>query len=70
MKHNISPYPEGVKVNTAGHVFDNGKYLGYVDRVLNWGTDFLSRVERDAKLNKFFSTKTEAVLYILSTNKP
>lgn len=62
MKHSISPYPENVTVNKAGQVFLNGKYLGYVDKVNNWGTDFLARPEH--KPNKFFTTKTEATRYI------
>jgi hypothetical protein len=67
MRNNISPYPENVKVNGAGQVFKDGKYLGYVDNVKNWGTDYLARPEIGK--NKFFRTKTEATFYILDENK-
>jgi hypothetical protein len=66
MKNNLHPYPEGTKVNAAGQVFLHGKYLGYVDRVQNWGADFLARPENGR--NKFFTTKSQAALYILTTS--
>jgi hypothetical protein len=58
-------YPKGAKVNKNGQVFLHGKYLGFVDHVLNWGTDFLARPEWVTGRNKFFKTKREAALYIL-----
>lgn len=65
MKHSISPYPSDVRVNAAGHVFKAGKYIGYVDKVDNWGANHLARCE-NGKPNKFFSTRTEAVLYMIA----
>ena len=62
--NSISPYPEGVAVSKSGQVFLQGKYLGYVDKVPNWGCDFLARPEPGP--NKFFTTQTEAVRYLLS----
>lgn len=69
MRHSISPYPANVKVNGASQVFKDGKYLGYVDKVQNWGTDFLARPEIGQD-NAFFKTKTEAVLYLIQYRKP
>lgn len=63
MKHSITPYPDNVRVNQAGQVFLDGKYLGYVDKVQNWGCDYLARPE--TKPNRFFKTRTEAVEYII-----
>lgn len=59
----LSPYPANVGVR-GDNVFVSGKYVGYVDRVKNWGTDFLARPQQGE--NKFFPTKTEAVLYLSS----
>lgn len=64
MKHSISPYPENVRVNKAGQVFRDGKYLGWVDTVENWGKSFRALPEKGD--NAFFRTRTEAVKYILS----
>ena len=60
----ISPYPTNVKVNSARQVFRDGKYLGYIDKVENWGTDFLARPESGQ--NKFFKKQSDAVFYLLS----
>lgn len=65
MKHSISPYPPNVRVSQPGHVFRSGQYLGYVDKVQNWGHDHLARSERGLP-NKFFRTRTEAVNYLLT----
>ncbi len=65
MKHSISPYPANVVVNAAKQVFRDGKYLGYVDVVPNWGTNFLARPEAGLSFNKFFATQTEAIKHIL-----
>ena len=46
----------------------DGRYLGYIDKVQNWGTDFLARPESGIN-NAFFATKTEAVKYLYE-NKP
>lgn len=56
-----------MKVNTARQVFLDGKYLGYVDKVENWGANFLARPESGG--NKFFASQTEAVLHILAATK-
>jgi hypothetical protein len=63
----ISPYPANVRIK-GDQVFRDEKYLGYVDRVQNWGTDFLARPEQGG--NKFFRTKTEAVFHILKGGQP
>ncbi len=60
----ISPYPANVTVK-GDNVFKDGKYLGYVDRVQNWGTDFLARPEDARRPNQFFNTKTRAVNYLI-----
>lgn len=62
--NNISPYPEHVVIK-GDRVFNNGRYVGYIDKISNWGTDFLARSEYpEEKPNKFFPTKTEAVKYL------
>ncbi len=61
-RHSISPYPPHITVK-GNNVFSHGKYVGYVDKVQNWGTDFLARPIKGYD-NAFFSTKTEAVLYL------
>lgn len=66
MKNSLSPYPINVRVNGARQVFRDGKYLGYVDKVKNWGRDYLARPEIEGN-NAFFATQTEAVNHILST---
>lgn len=67
MKNNISPYPPNVLMR-ANNVFLDEKYMGFVEKVQNWGKDFLARPESSQinKPNKFFETKTEAVKYIIS----
>ncbi len=61
-RNSISPYPPYIVVE-GDKVFSHGKYRGYVDKINNWGTDFLARCE-DGKPNQFFATKTLAVFYI------
>ena len=61
-KHSISPYPEYIKVS-GDNVFVRGKFVGYVDRIKNWGDDFLARSETGLP-NKYFNTKTKAVFYL------
>ncbi len=75
-RNSISPYPPDVSVDKAGQVFRDdaaGKpvYLGYVDKVANWGTDYLARPHTSGgraltASNRFFKTRTEAVRHILS----
>lgn len=65
-RRDISPYPANVRIK-GDQVFRDGKYLGCVDRVQNWGTDFLARPEVGG--NKFFATKTEAVFHILGATQ-
>lgn len=68
MRHSISPYQSNVKISGC-NVFLNGKYLGYVDKVQNWGMDFLARMENATKPNKFFVTKTQAVQYMIGDDQ-
>jgi hypothetical protein len=67
MKNNLSPYPPNVRIN-GDNVFLDERYMGFVDKVQNWGKDFFARPDslQTNKPNKFFSTKTEAVKYIIS----
>jgi hypothetical protein len=67
MKNNISPYPPNVRV-LGNNVFLDHKYMGFVEKVQNWGTDFLAKPDwfQISKINRFFKTKTEAVKYIIS----
>lgn len=53
--------------NTAdgAQVFDGNKFKGEVQKVNNWGKDWLARPEEPGKVNQFFSTKTDAVFYLL-----
>ena len=68
MRHSISPYPENVKIK-GDYVFMGGKFIGTVEKMQNWGKDFLARPESyndDYKKNAFFKTRTDATNYLLN----
>jgi hypothetical protein len=45
-----------------GNVFKDGKFVGYVDKVENWGAPFLARCIK--KENRFFANRKSAFLYM------
>jgi hypothetical protein len=62
MRHNITPYPQGVRIKNiadGAQVFFNERYLGDVEQIENWGDSWRAK-------GQCFSTKTEAVLHLLN----
>lgn len=66
VKHSISPYPDYVCIKPicdGAQVFQHEHYRGTVEKVENWGTQWLARPEQGTP--RFFKGKVEAVQYLL-----
>lgn len=67
MKRSISPYPSNVTIKN-NNVYVDGKYIGYIDYIENWGTNWYPRLERGS-IGKYYKTKTLAVSAMIEANK-